>query len=498
MIQQNRVSQKIGYSLAAGEQPQTGRNLNASVIVIGQANDAQISGLATTKQRLRKAIDVARVYGFGSPLHRMASQLLPPDGSGSGIPIDFLHVPAISGGATRVDSITITGTVTKNVTGRLAIAGESQFNGFDISFSVLTTDTTTTLASKIVDSINNVQGSPVVATSTAGVVSLTSKFSGKYANELNYELIGLADTGLTFSIANTTAGAGDTSIVGLTTALGNDWTPLVLCQFNDKQAELAAVNGKPDPVAPTGRYGNGRFIPFIAYVGSKESTLSSVEMLVGTSNKEDLTVEFCSAPNSNSFTWTIAAEWMRLRANIMQNRPTLDIAGQSLSGIHVASTAGEFGDDNTIDLVAKTGHSTAQIINDKYEIVDSVTTYRPDGEIAPVFRFTRDIVVDLNIGYRKKIIDKALIINKVIVDENSPATSDDVIKPSQVKVATLSMAQGLAEDGFIADLPYFAENLVVVINSANASRIDTSIKYRRTSTGKIADTLAEANFYFGN
>jgi hypothetical protein len=79
-----------------------------------------------------------------------------------------------------------------------------------------------------------------------------------------------------------------------------------------------------------------------------------------------------------------------------QNTPELDILNKFYSDMPTPTLIGSMADYNNRDLFVKKGCSTVDLVSGKYQVKDPVTTYHPDGEIPPQFRYRRDMMIDWN------------------------------------------------------------------------------------------------------
>src|SRR6056297_1789754 len=90
------------------------------IAVIGQG--ATASTYSNTKAQLTSAFAVGQAYGFGSPLHLAAKQLLPANGDGVGtIPVTFYPLDDDASGVAATGTITPSGAATGAASFRILI-----------------------------------------------------------------------------------------------------------------------------------------------------------------------------------------------------------------------------------------------------------------------------------------------------------------------------------------------------------------------------------------
>lgn len=149
------------------------------------------------------------------------------------------------------------------------------------------------------------------------------------------------------------------------------------------------------------------------------------------------------------------------------------------------------------DRIVKLGCSTVDLQDGAYVVQDMVTTYRPEGEEPPQWRYVRDLIVDFNIIYGYKILELANVIDKVIANDADVVTASNVIKPSQWKQILFAYAVSLADRALIADPTFMQDSITVAIDSSNPNRLNTEFSYKRTGRALISSTMAFSYFNYG-
>ena len=220
-----RVSTILGYQILKGNFNETSPNLPQSIAVLGEANNANQSGLETDGTQITSAQQAGTLYGFGSPLYHVARILFPVNGGGQigGIPVKFYAQAAAGGAAAKIVEIAVTGTATGNTTHTVIIGGRTGLDGTRYDINIETGDTVAEISEKIEDAINNVLGSPVNSASTEYEATLTTKWKGLTANELtvSVETNGSA-VGLTYAVSSVQSGSGTPSIAAALAQFGNE------------------------------------------------------------------------------------------------------------------------------------------------------------------------------------------------------------------------------------------------------------------------------------
>jgi phage tail sheath gpL-like len=498
-VNSSLVSKVTGYKIGKLAQNST-QNLPMRIAIIGEANTANQSTLDNEPTEILTANQGGLLYGFGSPIYHALRVLLPLSGSGvSGIPV-VVYAQTTPGGATakQIEVATL-GTATANTTHTVRIAGRTNVDGQSYSFAVNIGDTSSEISEKIEDAINAVIGSPVSATSTDYEAVLTSKWEGATSDELQvYIETNGNDAGLTYAIQQLASGSGTPDVQTALNMFGSTWNTIVVNCYGSNSTVLNALedfNGIPDPTSPTGRYSAITMKPFFALFGS---TIDNPTTITDT-RKAEVTNVLCPSPLSEAFSFEAAANGATLLAVQAQNNPHMDISGQYYPDmpIPVDGNIGSMATYSFRDAFVKKGASTVELFNEKYKVCDFVTTYHPDGEVIPQFRYVRSLVQDLNIFYGYYLLEQQYVVDKVIANNDAVVSVTGVIKPKDWKQILSVYFDGLERRAIIVDSEYSKETLQVGISESNPDRLETAIKYKRSSFGRISSTNAEAGFNIG-
>lgn len=501
-----RLSRIVGYKLTGGDFSPTSPNLPQRIAIIGQANTANQAGLDLAPKQITSAKLAGDTYGYGSPIHQVSRILKPVFGDGvGGIPVYAYPQVEPTGGAAKVTTLTVTGTATSNGTHTVVINGRSSIDGVSYSFSVSTGDTAAQIATKVQDVVASVLAAPCGAVATGPEVAFTSKWKGQDSDVLVVSIDNGGDgLGLTYAFASTTPGSGVTNTVGNSLALfGEDWNTIVVnCYTLDETAVLEALetfNGRPDATNPTGRYSGEIMKPFVSLVGTNSAS-TSIGVNYTDTRKNEVTNAICVAQAANAFPCEIAANYALLFAKVSQNTPHLDIGGSYLPDVPLGSQTG-YNDMQSYDFrdqVAKQGCSTAYVVNGQYQVQDFLTTYRPDGESVPQYRYARNLMLDYNVRFGYYLLEQINVIDHAIVNDDDVVNAQKVIKPKQWIGIVNQYAEDLSNRALIADPSFMQDSIQVAISSTNPDRLETFFRYKRSGIVRISSTTAEAGFNFGS
>jgi len=502
-ISNDRVSRVVGYKVKSGNFGPNTPYLPQRIAILGEGNTANQADFAEEAFEFITAKQVGDKYGYGSPLHQIARILRPVSGDIlGGIPTVIYPQKEAAGATATIKTFSATGTAAAGETHSIIIGGRKGIDGLSYDFTLAAGDTGATLLNKIVDAVNSVLGSPVIAAVDTGNLKLTTKWKGATSAGLTvyFETYNNA-AGITYASVATTAGTTTpTSIASSLALFGETWNTLVLNQYGTGQfSTFETFNGVPDADNPTGRYVGNVFKPFVAFTGYVGDVAATLAAITNAADRlTQVTNVIAPAPNSAGFEWEAAANMIAVYAPTAQNLPHLGAGGRAYPDMPTPTNgdAGDFGDYNQRDYLVKKGASTVTIENGKYTIQDMVTTYHPDGETPPKFRYARDLVVDWNIAFGWILIQKRDIQDKTLVSDSDVVNVDDTISPKQGKQLLVSYIIEKSRQALLADADFSVDSIQIGVNQSNPARLDFYFKYKRTSTANIVSADAEVDFAF--
>jgi len=492
------VSRIVGYKITKGDFRTSSPNLPQRVVILGEANTANQSGLSTDALTATTLQQIGNAYGYGSPIYHTMRILRPISGGGiGGIPIVVLAQAAAGGSVAKVMTIEPSGTATANGTHTIYVAGRAGIDGQSYDINIESGDDVSDITAKIETAINNVLGAPVIASEDSYEVTLTAKWTGLTSNDLTVTVDDNGnDLGITYTIATSTAGSGTPSIAAALATFGNDWNTIIINTYGTVSAimtSLESVNGIPDPTTPTGRYAATVFKPFIALTGSVADDPSSIT----DARLNNVTIAICPAPLSAGFPFEAAANMGVLFANTSQNTPHLDVCGSSYPDMPTPLAIGSMATYTNRDTIVKKGCSTVDLVGGKYQVQDFVTTYHPLGELPPQFRYCRNLMLDWNVRYGYFLLEQINVVDHVIADDNDTVRASRVIKPKQWKALLFQYADDLTLRGLVVQPTFMQESITVSLSTSNPDRLEVFFRYKRSGVARIVSTVAEAGFNFG-
>jgi phage tail sheath gpL-like len=455
--------------------------------VFAQGNEANT--YSTTKRRVFSAEEVGEVEGWGSPAHLMVQSLFPKYGGGVGsieVTLYPLAQPA-TGGVQATGSITpVPGTLTKTQEHQVKIG-----NILSDKFSVVSTDTAGTIATKIVAAINAILGMPVVATDETGVCSLKVKWEGASGNNVYVEVVSPIDTETTFTIVHPENGAGTPDISAALAQIGNTW-------------ETHAINSldytDSDELDEFALFGEGRRAsevhkPLCVFTGCNASW--SDVTTVTDARKTDRTNVILTNSGSHDLPFVIAADQVREIAKMDNQNPPHDYGSLPCTGLTPAADGDQWTSAQR-DAAVKMGCSTVHVKDGVVQIGDVVTCYHPIGEDPPGFRYVVDFakrstaINELDLEFNSLKWD-----GKPLIPDNQVSTNPEARKPKHAVAALYRIIDVLALDAIIADPDFAKENSSADIGLTNPKRLDVKLVAKLAGNANVISIDFASGFNYG-
>lgn len=483
---------KAGLGVAVGLSPL----LEQKIAVYSEGNTANqseiIAGDGTLTPLTSK--EVAVVAGYGSPSHLAAMMLF--DNLNVDVEVKFFFVPEAGGGTVTEFALTGTG-ATITTTGTLVL----NINGELVSIPLIKDETLAQVLVKIKDAINAQINLPVEVLTATPVtdVDITTKWVGQSSIELNVTIESNDSVGIAWALVKT-PGTGEVIPTTELAKMLNDWYPHVLnCLGNGASEsildEFESFNGTPS--AGNGKYSPENWTPFVSWTGTTEDVLANLTAITSPRLDKNTNV-YVPTPNSQNWTFLTAAEFLGMFVKKSNGDPKQDIVDDvMLYAIPpIDNDVGDIINYSFRDNLVENGCSTSNFKNESYYTGDVLTTYHPDGETDPIFRYVRDNMITFNIVDQFKKFNERQK-NKTIAPNALP--SIHITSPELYKAGILNeIIKPFVELGYIADFDYAKDNLDVGINPTNAGRFDVLSPNLITSLLRIVANEIQVNKFYGN
>jgi phage tail sheath gpL-like len=445
---------------------------------VGNAN-AQYS--LEKYETIGSADDVAKRYGYGSPLHLASRQLFPTGGGGATFPVTIYPLAPPESAAAAAGAI--------EVSGAAAAAGSGivRIGGIEAEFPIAKAATVTEILPAIKTAINTKLEMPVAAGEIDdGELTVTAKWKGETGNEIKIK-VSTELEGLTFAVTAMSGGAIDPDVEPALAAIGQIWETFILSCFSwNKTSRLDQYQ-----LFCEGRWGEFEKKPCLVAHGCTNdyATRTAVTDL----RKYDYANFLIPSTGSDELGFVIAARG--LVSDIMTNansNPPLGYSGK-LTGLAAGPDKAQENYQTRNNAVAK-GASTNIKTGSVAELNDIITFYHPDGEAIPSRRYVVDLVKLMNVVFNVRMILEADEKKGApLVSDATPTTNPRAIQPKTVKTELMNLANSLSAAAIIQEPVFTKENLTVKIDSSNPKRLN--VAYPCKLSGNVEVTSAD--IYFG-
>ncbi len=470
------------------------KNLSGSVVslpqrvaLVGQGNTA--STYATTKAQYTSALAVAQAYGFGSPVHLAALQLLPVNGDGIGtIPLTVYPLDDNPGSsAASVGDITPSGTPT------VAASYVVKINNISSEpFVVNVGDAAADVVDSMVIAVNAVLDMPMVASDGTTKLTLTSKWKGTSANDLYIEVVGSTTAGNAFAYTQPVGGLLNPDVDDALDQVGNIWETMFLnCMDIADTASLVKYNTFGE-----GRWGALVRKPCVVFTGDTNSTVA-LATAVSDARKTDRVNAQLVAPASNDLPFVVAARQLARIVKLANNNPPHDYGSQAATGLTPGTDATQW-TYLSRDEAVKKGSSTIEVRDEVVTISDVVTFYHPSGDPLPAYRYVVDIVKIMNIIFNLDLIFATTEWDGApLVPDNTLTTNRSAKKPKAAVTAVANLIDSLAGEAIISDPETAKSTIEAGINGSNPKRLDVAFTIQISGNSNIISIDLNYGFFFG-
>lgn len=457
------------------------------VAVVGQGSS--LSVYATTKRQVTSAVEVASLYGFGSPLHLAARQLFPVNGDGVGtIPVTVYPLDDDGSG------VASSGDITPTVAPTVAASYLVRVNNIDSEAFVIpaTGATVASVVAQMVVAINAVLEMPVIATDGTTVLNLVSKWAGLSANGIVVEVVGSTTAGNTFAITQPVGGLVNPDIDAALAQAGGVWETMVLnCLDVADTTTLDKYQTWGD-----GRWGALVRKPLVVFSGETEATVATAVAVPDARKTDRVNVQLV-APGSDDLPFVVAARQLARIVVVANNNPPQDYGSQDATGL----TPGTDGEQWTYvqrDLAVKAGSSTVEVKDGVVNVSDTVTFYHPTGDPTPAYRYVCDIVKLQNILFNLDLIFATTEWDGApLIPDDQPTSNRSAKKPKTAVAAVAAMVDSLALEAIISDSETAKASIQAEIDSQNPKRLNLTLTVQLSGNTNIISVDLNFGFFFG-
>ena len=452
------------------------------IAIFGQGNDSAL--YTTDKLLITSSKQAGDTYGYGSPIHLVSRILFSVGGDRvAGIPVTVYPCETPVGGAQNTREITITGTATE--AGTLTVQRGTNIFTIGVKNGSVAAD----LNPLLVDQINGDLNYPFLAAEAGGVITLTTKASGAWGNDIDFQILNIP-AGLAIVNTNNDDGAGFIDVEDPLLLVGNAWeTLLINCSPEADSTTFSAFEfwgeGRWDPLIT---------LPAMVFTGSNSEDLTALRAITDARRSDRVNVLTFNA-GSPSLGLEIAANQVLVHANISDQNPARSITNQFLINVSGGAEQVQPG-FNERDLCVDSGLSTTEITDGKVQVKDSVTMYHPLGEEDPAYAKTASIIKLMNVIFALSARFKQPYWDGVplVPNDQSVSSASGAKKPSDAITEAQVVVNSLARRAVLVNPEETIDNIQAQISSLNPDRIDLDMPI--TLSGNNTQISTNVKFAF--
>jgi len=458
--------------------------LNQRLTIIGLGNDDAEYNL--NKREFFSALTVAQTYGWGSPLHLAAEQLLPSIGATAEFPVTIIPLLKAEQSMAATGSIGAEGTATANGSGVIYIGGISA------EFPVMKDQTGAAVLAAIKTAINSVLQMPVLTGEIQDdELPLTAKWSGDIGNSIKIEIEANAP-GILFTTQDFSGGALDPNVQSALEKIGIIWETFILNTFSYKNTSRLDVYQS----FVEGRWGPLEKKPCLVAHGCTDDfeTRTAITDL----RTHDYANFLIVSVGSRELPFVVAAKaLLNDIVTTANNNPPQNYKGR-LNGLH---TGADHIQETTLQRNSSImkGSSNNIKTGNVAELNDTVTFFHPveEGKY-PSKRYVVDIVKLQNIVYNVRLImEQDIIKGAPLLPDSTITTNPTAIQPKSVKTMFFNLADSLARAAIIGEPEFTKKNMTVKIDSENPKRLNVTFPVKLSGNVEVSSTDIYFGFYLG-
>jgi phage tail sheath gpL-like len=462
--------------------------LPQQVGIVGQGADA--TTYASTRVQLTSANQAGTTYGYGSPIHLAAMQLLPANGDGVGIvPVWAYPLQADGSGVAAAGDILPAGTGTASASFKIVCN-----NIESAEFVVPAASSASAVITLMIAAVDAKPEFPMIATDGTTTCTFTSKWAGVSSNALSLSVLTTSTSayGNTFTVTQPTGGLVNPDVDDALNAIGSNWISLVLnCMESDDTASLTKFN----------TWGEGRWNSLVnkqavVFTGDVQSTVAGAITVPDARKTDRINCQLVS-PGSSDLPFVVAARQLARIAKLANDDPAFDYGGRKATGLTPGADSVQWTHTQRQQAILG-GSSTIEVQDSVVELSDTITMYHPTGEDPPMYRYVVDIVKLMQVSYGLQLIFKRDDWNGAPLVPNDQIISSPTAKKPYMAVADISsMIDGLAREAVLSDPETAKSTIVANINETDPKRLDVSFTIQLSGNTNIKSLTVYWGFYFG-
>lgn len=415
---------------------------------------------ALTPVRLTSAKQAETYFGAGSMLAGMALAWFASNA--------FTELWAIA--ANEPSGTAATGTVTFTVSSPTAGLVKLYIGGRLVSITTATSSTANGLAAALAAAIQADLTLPVGASALSNVVTLTDKQTGVVGNDLdlrlNYAEGDRTPSGVTVAIGNMAGGTGDVDLAEVWPVLKDTPFNVIVCPIRDTTGLLSLETELAD------RWGPLRAIDGMAVTATPANFAGQLTLGSGRNSPHLSIMSAYKIPTPH---YAVAADYGANIAYYGSIDPARPFQTLVMKGTLPPAASDAFTQVERNQLLFDGISTQVSDIGGVVRIERAITTYQVNASGADD-PSQLDVTTMLSLSYlrfsTRVRLSERYPRHKVANDGTRPLEGQAVVTPSVVRAEMLALARQWEELGLVENLDTFAEQIVVVRNSQDPTRLD--------------------------
>jgi phage tail sheath gpL-like len=458
--------------------------LNQRLTVIGVGNDDVIYD--NEKREVFTALSVAERYGWGSPLHLAAEQLLPAIGPAAEFPVTIIALSKADGAMAAAGSIGATGTAEANG------SGVAYIGGIAAEFAIAKGAEAEAILNNIKTAINAVLSMPVKTGDVAdGELPLTAKWSGELGNSISLQIEANAP-GIVFNTTAFSGGALDPDVAPALLKIGIVWETFILNTFSyTNTSRLDTFQEFSE-----GRWGPLEKKPLLIAHGCTDDL--ETRTAITNIREHDAANFLIVSVASRELPFVVAAKGLLNDILTTANRnPAQNYKGR-LTSLHCGADDKQETYSQRLSSINK-GASNNIKTGNIAELNDIVTFYHPAAEGKyPAKRYVVDLVKLQNIIYNVRLVmEQDSLKGAPLVSDSTITTNPAAVSPKVIKTMFYNLADSLAMAAIIQEPEFTKKNMTVNIDGENPKRLNVVFPCKLSGNVEVTSTDIYFGFYLG-
>lgn len=367
-------------------------------------------------------------------------------------------------GTAATSTVTITGSGFEAGTVNLYIGGRR------VQVAVATSSTQASIATAIAAAIQADVTLPVGASATGNVVTLTHKQIGVVGNDLdvrvNYAEGERTATNVQIAVSATAGGAGDVDLSTVWPVLKDTQFNVIVCAVRDTVGLASIETELAD------RWGPMRMIEGVA-ITATPGNLATATTLGNARNSPHVSMVDCY--RFPQMPHQVAASYGANIARYGNVDPARPFQTLELAGILPPKSSDAFTQTERNQLLFDGISTLRSDVGGIVRIDRAITMYQVNAVGADDTAYL-DLTTTLTLAYLRYSLRQRLLEryprHKVADDGTRPLEGQAVVTPSVIRAEVLALAREWEELGLVENLDQFAQDIVVVRNAQDPTRVD--------------------------